>query len=141
MARKMIEIPEEVMREVKRRKKREKGTKVYKRLLFLEMKRKKKLNKDIAELLDVTVETLSHWTGIFAEGGVELLCQLHYEGRRKSVMEPYKEEIKKHIKAEQVTSLKCLQSWLKNELEISVGISWLQEFCKKNSIFLTKKHD
>jgi transposase len=105
------------------------------------MKYDKKLNKDIALLLDVTIETLSHWTAIYEEGGIELLCKLHYEGRKESVMTPYIDQIKKHIEEEQVSTLKSLRDWLNDSLDISVGISWLQEFCKKNSIFLIKNHD
>ncbi len=137
----MIEISEKHLQEVKKRKKKEKEIKIYRRLLFLEMKYDKKLNKDIALLLDVSIETLSHWTAIFREGGIDLLCKLHYEGRRESVMTPFTEQIKNYIDKEQISTLKSLQYWLKEELDISIGISWLQEFCKKNSIFLTKKQD
>lgn len=139
MARKMLQISEEILREIKKKKKQEKEIKIYRRLLFLEMKYDKKLNKDIAPLLDVTIETLSHWTAIYEEGGVELLCKIHYEGRRESVMTPFIEQIKHHVEKEQVSTLKSLQHWLQKDLDISIGISWLQEFCKKNSIFLIKK--
>ena len=141
MARKMLEVTESVLKEVKKRKKEEKEIKVYRRLLFLEMKREKKLNKEIASLLDVSIETLSHWTAIFKEGGIELLCKLHYEGRRESAMTPFMDQIKDHIESKEISTLKSLQHWIEKDLDISVGISWLQEFCKKNSIYLTKKQD
>lgn len=141
MPRKMLKISESDLKEVKKRKKEERNIKIYRRLMFLEMKYEKQLNKYIAPLLDVSIETLSHWTAIFEEGGVSLLCKLNYEGRRISVLQPYVEEIKAHVEKEQVATLKSLQNWLKEELGIDVGISWLQEFCKKNSIYLIKKQD
>jgi transposase len=141
MTRKRMEITAEVMKEIKERKKKEKDAKIYRRLLFLELKYSKKRNKEIALLLDVTMETLSHWTAIFEEGGVNLLCTLHYEGRRGSVLTPFTEEMKEYIGKENVSTLKALQAWLEKTKEVQVGISWLQEFCKKNSIFLIKRHD
>lgn len=141
MPRKMLKISESDLKEVKKRKKEERNIKIYRRLMFLEMKYEKQLNKYIAPLLDVSMETLSHWTAIFEEGSVSLLCKLNYEGRRVSVMQPYVEEIKSHVEKEQVTTLKSLKHWLKEELGIDVGVSWLQEFCKKNSICLIKRPD
>lgn len=141
MARKMLKISEEVLREIKVRKKEEKTIKVYRRLLFLEMKYEEKLNKEIAPLLDVSIETLSHWTAIFEEGGIELLCKLHYEGRRESVLTPLIQKIKDHIEKENVSTLKSLKAWLLEKEDVSIGISWLQYFCKKNSIYLIKRQD
>ena len=136
-----LEISKEIIKEVKKKKRKIKEIKIYRRLLFLEMKHKKKLNKEIALLIDVTIETLSHWTAIYKKGGVDLLCKMQYEGRRKSSLTPFIEQIKTHIKTENVSTLKSLQHWLDNNCKVKVGISWLHEFCKKNSIFLIKKQD
>jgi len=141
MSRKKIEISKKELVEIKEKKGKEKKIKIYKRYLFLEMKYAKKLNKDIAVLLDVSPETLSHWGAIYKEGGLDLLSQLHYEGRRTSVLTPIKEEIKERIKKENVPTIKSLNSWIQESFNVSVGESWLHEFCKKNSIYLTKKRD
>lgn len=141
MGRKMLKITEAMVKEIKEKKRKEKEIKIYRRLLFLEMKYEKKLNKEIAMFLDVSIETLSYWTAIFEEGGLDLLCKLHYEGRRESVLKPFTEEMKEYVENENVSTLKMLQGWLQNTKEVRVGISWLQEFCKKNSIFLIKRPD
>lgn len=137
----MLKITEEMVKEIREKKKKEKDIKIYRRLLFLEMKYEKKLNKEISGLLDVRIETLSHWSAIFEEGGLDLLCKLHYEGRRESVMNPFIEEMKKKVEMEEVFTLKSLQNWLHESCDIDIGISWLQEFCKKNSIFPIRKRD
>jgi len=63
--------------------------------MFLEMKSGGLLNKEIAKYLDVRIETLSVWINMYLEGGLESLCNLHYEGRRILLLEPLKEDIKK----------------------------------------------
>jgi len=134
-----MEISNEEILEIKERKKREKDAKIYRRLMFLEMKHQKRANREIAILLDVTVETLSHWTTIYKKGGLELLCTLKYEGRRPGVLAEFSEEIQSYVKEKNVSTLKELQAWIKSEFNLSLGIAWIQRFCKKNSIYLTKK--
>lgn len=139
MSGKKLEITKEECEEIKKKKNKEKNVKIYKRYLFLEMKHKKRLNKDIAVLLGVSAETLSHWSAIYKEGGIGLISKLHYEGRRTSVLTPLKGEIKKKIEEENVSTMKELKNWIKESFDVSIGESWLHEFCKKNSIYLIKK--
>jgi len=141
MAKRNLKITAENLEEIKARKKKESSNKIYRRLMFLEMKSGGLLNKEIAKYLDVRIETLSVWTNLYLEGGLKSLCNLHYEGRRISPLEPLKEDIQKHIEEENVSTLKELKAWLEKEYELSFGIAWIQRFCKKNSIFLTKKLD
>jgi len=141
MSRKMLKISEGELKAIKEKKKEIKEVKIYRRLLFLEMKAENKLNKEISVLLDVSIETLSHWTSLFESGGLDLLCELQYEGRRKSILAPFCDTIKKHVLEEKVDTLKVLQQWIKSNFEIEIGISWLHEYCKKNSIYLTRKLD
>ena len=67
MSIKKIEISLEEVGIIKEKKRKEKNIKIYKRYLFLEMKYYKKLNKDIAVFLDVSAETLSHWSTIYTK--------------------------------------------------------------------------
>lgn len=141
MAKRKLKISAEQLEEIRARKRKETNNKIYRRLMFLEMKGGSLLNKEIAKYLDVRIETLSVWTNIYLEGGLEALCNLHYEGRRISPLEPLKEKIEAHIEKENVSTLKALKSWLEKEYELSFGIAWIQRFCKKKSIFLIKKQD
>lgn len=141
MAKERVAITMREMESIREKKKSEKNVKIYKRLLFLEMKGEKKKNKEIASLIDVRVETLSCWTSIYKEQGLSGLCMLHYEGRRPGVLTPFSEDIKKHVEQENVSRLQDLRQWISEKYNISVGIAWIQRFCKKNSIFLTRRQD
>jgi len=105
------------------------------------MKSKGVMNKEIAEYCNVCIDTITDWLCLFEEGSFDALCSLQYEGRRISRLEKYKEEIQKKGKEENIASLKELKKWIQKEYGVQTCISNLFYFCKKNSIFLTKKQD
>ncbi|MCP4179985.1 MAG: hypothetical protein GY756_19665 [bacterium] len=97
--------------------------------------------RDIADLLGVCIDTISDWSNLFFEGGIALLCNLNYEGRRISKLEPYKSSMIEQVENNTVHTVAQMQSWLKETYKIEVEESWLYRFCKKNSIFPTKRQD
>lgn len=136
-----LQVSEEEMSAIKERKKKETNTKIFKRLLAIEIRGSGGKCKDIASLLGVCIDTIADWTNLFLQGGIDALCHLDYEGRRPSKLEPYTEEMKKKVQKDSISTLLQLQSWLQKEYGVFVEQSWLSRFCKKNSICLTKKHD
>lgn len=120
-------------------KRTEKKSKIYRRLIAIEQRLQGKSCKDIAKELDVCIDTLSDWTNIYESGGLQALQGLHYEGRRTSKLKEYETEMRIHIKTESVRTLEELQGWLQKKFSLEVEHSWLFRFCKKNSIFLSKK--
>ena len=136
---KKTEISAAILKKIKQRKKTMMNSKLYRRLLFLEMKHAGMKNKQIAALLDVSVESLSIWSRIYQKGGLNLLCSLQYDGRRPPAFDKIKDKIKKHVETNNVSTLKELKAWLKAEHKLDFGIAWIQRYCKKNSIFLIKK--
>ena len=128
-------------KELEERLKKEKNTKVYKRLLFIKMKQQAMFNTNIASILKVTIDTLTDWTHLFVEGGLQALCQLNYEGRRVSKLQPYADQIKKRQDEEGFDNLKQIKAWVEKEYGVQTCLSNLFYFCKKNSIFPTKKQD
>lgn len=125
--------------ELKRRLVSEQSSKIYRRLLWLDLRRRGYRQKEIASLLDITQAQLTNWSKIFAFKGLEGLCSLHYEDRRPSQLMPYVQSIKDHVHDAAVSTLSALQDWLCQEHEIVIEQSWLSRFIKKNSIVLTKK--
>lgn len=119
--------------------KKENRVKIQRRLKFLKMKHEGRKNSEIQEILDVSSDTLSNWLTLFLKSGFQGLCGFQYDGRRPGKLEEKKEEIKKHITDNLVPTLTVLKYWIEQELSISVQTSWLGEWCKKNSIVLTKK--
>jgi len=106
MPAKKIEISAATLRQIKQKKKTKMRSKIYRRLLFLEMKHDGMTNRKIATFLDVTPENLSIWSKIYREGGLDLLCSLQYDGRRPPALDKIKAEIKKHVEANNVSALK-----------------------------------
>lgn len=134
----IVLTPEE-RQELKTKKRTEKNNKIFRRYLYIELSNKGMTNLEIAPLVGVCNDTLTDWKMIYAEAGLEGLSQLHYEGRRESKLNPYREQIQEKIAKDKVSTLKELQSYLHKECGIQVEQSWLFRFCKKNSILLIKK--
>lgn len=126
-------------KELKQRKKEETSTKLYRRLLFIDLKQKKKKHNEIAALLDVCIDTLTDWLDLYKSGGLKALCSLHYEGRRVSKLEPLKEEIRGSIQKGEVKTLKHLGDLLEKKHSLMMKKSGLSKFLKKNSIVPTRK--
>lgn len=130
---------EKKIKEIAQAKKGEERSKIYRRLVAMEQRLRGKSCKEIAEELGVCLDTISDWTNLYEDGGLPALQGLHYEGRRISKLEKHETEMRQHIKAESVRTLEELQEWLKKQFSLEVEQSWLFRFCKKNSIFLSKK--
>ena len=126
-------------KELKDRLLSEPSAKIYRRLLWLDLRRRGYRQKEIASLLCVTQAQLTNWSKLFALKGLEGLCSLHYEDRRPSRLMPYVQSIKDHVQEASVSTLSSLQDWLSQEHGIAIEQSWLSRFIKKNSIVLTKR--
>ena len=136
-----INISPEDMKELRRRKKKEANAKIYKKLLAMEMRGLGVKCKDVAQIVGVCIDTISDWTNLFLLDGIEGLCNLNYDGRRISKLEKYKETMKDYVKNHPVPTLLQMQTWLRESHGLEVEESWLSRYCKKNSIFPTKKPD
>jgi transposase len=128
------------LKEITHAKKEEKRAKIYRRILAIEQRLHGKTYGEIAQELSVCVDTVFDWVKIYEEGGLAALRTLHYEGRRISKLKEYETEIRDHITTESVRTLEELQDWLQKTFSLEVEHSWLFRFCKKNSIFLSKRH-
>ena len=116
----------------------EKRTKIYKRLVFIDLKSQHCSNTEIQSQLSISPNTCSNWLTLFLSSGFPGLCWFKYDGRRPWKLEEYKETIKKHIDTEIVPTLTHLKAWISQEFSISIQESWLGEWCKKNWIALTR---
>jgi transposase len=133
-----IKLEELQEKELKERLKSERDAKIWRRLKCIDLKQKGHKHKEIAEFLDVTIDTITDWLFLFNEGGFEDLCKLNYDGRRVSVLEEHKSSIEEKIDKENVPTIKSLQDWLKKELGIEIEHSWFSRWLKKNQIFVQK---
>lgn len=128
----------EQAKELKQLLKNESNVKLWRRLKCIEMKHNGYKHKEIAALLDVTLDTVTDWLFLFTEGGLEELCKLNYDGRRVSVLEKHKKEIEEKIETDIVPTVNALQFWLKEEYKVEIEHSWLYRWLKKNKLYLQK---
>ena len=99
-----INLEEAQQIELKERLKNERDNKIWRRLKCIDLKQEGYKHKDIAKILDVTIDTITDWLFLFNEGGFDELCKLNYESRRISMLEKYKEEIEKKIDKENIST-------------------------------------
>ena len=117
----------------------EPSSKIFKRYLFVHYLQLGYKKKEIAAMLDVCLNTISNWTKIFKNGGLEALSKLDYDGRRISVLEPIKQDIVDFVQQNDVYKIAQIQNFIKDDFDINVGCEWIGKFIKKNLILFSKK--
>ena len=121
--------------ELRKRKENERDGKILRRFLCLEMKNKGYSHREIAELCDVCIDTITDWLRLYKRGGLNALSVLHYDGRRPSKLDRYLEDIKRYIEKKHPSRIVDLQVHIERKWHIEVEESWLWRWCKKNSVF------
>ncbi|MBU3925508.1 helix-turn-helix domain-containing protein [Patescibacteria group bacterium] len=125
---------------LKKLKQSEKNKRIFRRLQCLELSHKGKECKEIADITGVCVDTITDWIKLYLNKGIIGLCHLDFKNKRQSKIDDYADKINKDVKNNMISTLSELQDWLKNHYDIEIEQSWLFRCCKKNSIYLTKKH-
>ena len=72
-------------------------SKLLRRYQCLHMLHKGMKKQDVAELLYVYIDTITDWVKLYLFVGLLKMGELKYEGRRQSVLDSHKEDIKNHI--------------------------------------------
>lgn len=136
-----VKLREDELVELKRIKREVKDSKILRRYQCLHMLHTGMKRQDVAELLDVYIDTITDWVKIYQSVGLVALGDLKYDGRRPSALEEHKETIKAYIKSNSVNTISQLQDYIKTDLNLEIEHSWLSRYLKKNSVALIKKQD
>lgn len=131
--------PNELM-ELNKRKKQEKNTKMYHRLQSVYLAHKGRDNKEIIDILGVNKNSVTNWIKVYSEKGIDELCKPIDYDRRSAKIDDYIDKIKQDIKDNTISTLSELQDLINKKYSLKIEQSWLFRCCKKNSIYLTKKH-
>ncbi len=131
--------PNELVK-LKKRRKKEKNKAISDRLHCIYLSAKGKKNKEIKDILAVNKNSVTNWIKIYEAKGLDELCRPENFDRRSSKIDDYVEKIKQDIKENTIATLAELHDWLKSKYEIEIEQSWLFRCCKKNSIYLARKH-
>lgn len=124
---------------VKQKRRTEKSVKLWRRYECLYLLHEQYPKKEIASILNIHIDTVTDWIKLYTKEGFEGLGLLKYEGRRPSVLDKIKEEIRTLIQRNKISTLQQLQGLLLDNYKIRVEHSWLSRYCKKNCIALTKR--
>lgn len=136
-----VNLSSEELLELKNLKREVKDSKLLRRYQCIHMLHTGMKRQDIAELLDVYIDTITDWVKLYQLVGLTGLSDLKYDGRRPSALDAHKTEIIEHIRTTSVNTISQLQSYLRNDLQLEIEHSWLSRYLKKNSIVLIKKQD
>jgi transposase len=134
-----IDLSSAQAKELRRRLKETKSTKVLRRLQCIQFVSENEPRSRIAKLLGVRPETISVWSQLFLKKGFEGLCSLHYDGRRPAALDRVRDELRRDLKAGKYDTLKDVQHALKETHGIDVCISWIWRYAKKNSLLLSRR--
>lgn len=136
-----VSLSEEELVALKRIKREVKDSKILRRYQCLHMLHTGMKRKEVAELLDVYIDTITDWVKTYQSVGLLALGNLKYDGRRPSALDEHKQTIKAYIQSTPVNTVSQLQDYIKTDLNIEIEHSWLSRYLKKNSIALIKKQD
>lgn len=136
-----INLTREELVDLKRIKRKVKDSKILRRYQCLHMLHRGMKRQDVAELLDVYIDTITDWVKTYQSVGLIALGDLKYDARRPSALDEHKETIKAHIKSTSINTVSQLQDYIKTDLNIEIEHSWLSRYLKKNSVTLIKKQD
>ena len=115
-------------------------SKVYKRLLCIRLLNEGKKNKEVAEILDVTLETIKNWLVIYKRGGFVELTSM-YEEMRESSLNAYKDEILEFLTKNTVCTIWQVVDYVNNELGLMLKYHAVRNFLKKNSILFVRNQN
>ena len=113
---------------------KERDVRIYRRIkvIYLLKKTPNVQLKDISERMEISIQSVKKYWGLYRKGGIENL-KLNYKGRiprlNKEEFEKFKEKAK-----EGFDSLKSMQEWIKREFNKELSIKTISYWCKKLGI-------
>ena len=113
---------------------KEKDVRINRRIkvIYLLKKTPKIQLKDVSEKLDISIQSVKKYWGLYKKGGIENL-KLNYKGRIPRLSQEEFERFKEKAK-EGFESLKTMQEWIKEEFNKELSIKTISYWCKKLGI-------
>ena len=112
--------------------------KVLRRLRCILMRHEGSTLKEIRTTLAVSDDAIATWCKLYRSKGIDALLSFQYDGRRFSVLEPYKAKmlgmVENHLYNTYAEFLYDLNQQIKAETGKEIPIKWdgFVKFCKKN---------
>ncbi len=132
-----INLKDLTKKEIKDFLKQQKKAHLYRRIQFVQYKKEGSTHEEIAQRLNVCLRTITYWNTLFSTEGMAGLINVSCD-RRTSKLCSVEEDIRKEVQTGRFPVAKACLEWLKEEKNLSVSISNLTWFLKKNGIVLQK---
>ena len=135
-----IHLTQEELNELKSRMKKENRTKLYIRLLAIDLKNNGEKNKKISQILGVSTGTITNWFKLFLQGGFEGLCHLKYKPRLSS-LEPFKNDVEAFLENQTISRIAYLQDYMKEKHGLCLSRWAYADFLRNRLNYSYKKRD
>ena len=136
-----IQLSSEEKIEIKNSIKQIENKTLLKRLQCLQLKDKKWKHEEVADFLDVSINSITNWIKAYRSGGLTELLQWNHKGRISILSLADQAKIKARNTEKPFDTAKEAKDFIEKEFGIKWHLHWVQKLLKKNFDFHTSKPD
>lgn len=136
---KRIKIIKEEYNQLKKAENEINSTKIYKRIQAFKLIYKNWNYSDIAEFLNITIDTMTDWINLYKKEGIKGLLTLNYKGGQQKLNKDQLIELRKKASEGNFTFAKDIQNYIKNEFKVEYNIRHVQLISKKKFVYPLNK--
>lgn len=112
---------------------------LLKRLQCIQLKDKNWKHEEVAEFLDVSINSITNWLKAYRKGGIEKLLQWGYKGKVSILGKEDLEKIRQRNREKPFMTAKEAKDYIFREFGIRWHLHWVQKLLKKNFVVRSKK--
>jgi len=112
---------------------------LLKRLQCLGLKDKGWKHEEVADFLDISVNSVTNWLRAYQKGGIPELLQWGYKGKVSVLSLKDQEELRKRNKEKPFMTAKEAKVFIKERFGIKWHLHWVQKLLKKNFTVHSKR--
>lgn len=132
-------LNEKEQEEIKNAEKQINNKALLKRLQCLKLKAKGWKHEEIAEFLDISINSITNWLKAYRTGGINEILQWGYKGKVSVLTHQHQEELQKRVEENPFQTAKEAKAFIEEKFGISLHLHWVQKLLKKKFIVHLKK--
>lgn len=130
-----ISLTEKQKQELQNAKKQIGKPQLIKRIECLQLKNKGWKHQEVADFLDICIDTISNWLKIYQKHGLQKLLEWNYEGKISILTLENQKKLKKINSKKPFDTAKKAKAYIKEHFNIDFHLHWVQKLLKKNFDF------
>jgi transposase len=91
------------------------------------MKIQGRSHREVAEVLLVTVNTVTRWLGVYVEEGLEALCTMHWQGDPGELSNEQLEALKSELRSKTYRNAKQVQDYIAKTFDVEYSVRGVQD--------------